>query len=233
MGTFGTMEDALLTDILQWDVRSWKKALDHWERGIDWSKVSSALELGGEKGGLSLWLAQKGISVICSNLENSRQTAEPLHTKYKVNERIKYQDIDATDIPYKDQFDLIVFKSILGGIGRNDNFEIQRKVLREVHKALKPGGRLLFAENLKASSIHQKLRKKFVKWGDSWRYVSLDEMRTVLQDFSSFEIKTTGVLGTFGRTEKQRSLLSAGDRGFLNALSPDKWKYIAYGIATK
>ena len=74
----------------------------------------------------------------------------------------------------------IVFKTIIGGIGSNDNYEIQQKVFKEIYKALKPGGKLLFAENLVASKFHQQLRKKFVNWGNSWRYVSIKEMETFL-----------------------------------------------------
>lgn len=73
---------------------------------------------------------------------------------------ITYQDIDATQIPYENEFDIIVFKSIIGGIGRNDNKEIQQLVFNQIYKALKPGGQLLFAENLSASPLH----RFFSKW---------------------------------------------------------------------
>ena len=39
-----------------------------------------------------------------------------------ISSLIIYQDIDATNIPYENYFDIIVFKSIIGGIGRNNNF---------------------------------------------------------------------------------------------------------------
>jgi len=64
---------------------------------------------------------------------------------------------------------------------------MQRKAFEQMHKALKPGGQLLFAENLLASSMHQNLRNKFVTWAESWRYVSLDEMHDFLKIFSSKE----------------------------------------------
>jgi SAM-dependent methyltransferase len=55
---------------------------------------------------------------------------------------IVYQNIDAANIPFKNCFDIIVFKSILGGIGRNDNIEIQQKVFDEIYESLKPGGEI-------------------------------------------------------------------------------------------
>jgi len=43
------------------------------------------------------------------------------------------------------------------------------------------------------------LRKRYVNWGSSWRYLSLKEIKEFLKDFTACDIKTTGVLGTFGR----------------------------------
>jgi SAM-dependent methyltransferase len=223
----------LSKEIIQWDVRSWSKALNYWDEKIEWEKVHNALELGGNQGGLSLWLSLKGKTVVCSDLNGIGVAAENLHKRFNVDKLIKYQAIDATDIPYENHFDLIIFKSIIGGIGRNNNQQIQQKVFKEIHKALKPGGKLLFAENLIASPLHRWLRKKFINWGSSWRYVSKDEMKEFLKDFSFVEIKSTGVLATFGRNEKQRDFLAFIDKALLNKLCPDKWKYITYGIAEK
>jgi SAM-dependent methyltransferase len=231
--TDAIMAKELIKDIIQWDIKSWTKALSYWENNIDWDKIQNGLELGGREGGLSLWLALKGKTTICSDLKDVKKTAEQLHLRHNISSLVKYQDIDATDIPYDNHFDIIVFKSIIGGIGRNDNYEIQQKVFKEIFKALKPGGKLLFAENLIASPFHQRLRKRFVNWGSSWRYVSIKEMKELLEDFSSCDIKTTGLLGAFGRNESQRNLLSTIDELILNKICPENWKYITYGIAEK
>ena len=227
------MTEQLAKDIIQWDIKSWSKALTYWDSHTDWDNIQNGLELGGREGGLSLWLALKGKETVCSDLKDVKKTAEQLHLKHKISSLIKYQDIDATNIPYENHFDVIVFKSIIGGIGSNDNYEIQQKVFKEIYKALKPGGKLLFAENLVASKFHQQLRKKFVNWGNSWRYVSIKEMETFLKDFSSFDLNTTGVLGTFGRNEVQRNILSTLDELVFNKVCPDSWKYITYGMAEK
>jgi len=227
------MTKELTKDIIQWDVKSWSKAISYWDSNIEWDKIQNGLELGGREGGLSLWLALKGKETICSDLNDVKNKAEKLHLRYNISSLIKYQDIDATNIPYENYFDIIIFKSIIGGIGRNNNFEIQQKVFKEIYKALKPGGKLLYAENLIASPFHQQLRKKYINWGNSWRYVSIEEMKEFLKDFSTFIIKTTGVLGTFGRNESQRNFLSTIDQFFLNKVCPESWKYISYGIAKK
>lgn len=165
------MNIQLIKDNIQWDVLTWSKAIAYWEKNVDWSKVEHCLELGGRQGGLSLWLAMKGKKVICSDLEDVELTAKSLHRKYNIENEISYEDIDATNIPYVEYFDVIVFKSIIGGIAKIGIIEVQKKVFQEIYKALKPGGILLFAENLVASPLHQFARKKFNKWGDYWRYV--------------------------------------------------------------
>jgi SAM-dependent methyltransferase len=227
------MSIQLTNAILQWDVNAWNVALKFWDNKIDWSSIKIGLELGGREGGLSLWAAKKGKQMICSDLENVKHIAEPLHAKYNVTHFIKYEAIDATQIPYENHFDLIVFKSIVGGIGANNNFTKQQEVFEAIYKALKPGGQLVFAENLVASPLHQKLRKRFIEWGKDWRYISVQETKTFLKPFTNFEIHTTGVIGTFGRNEAQRTFLSKLDQLLINHITPESWKYIVYGIAKK
>lgn len=222
-----------LKDIIQWDISSWRKALEYWENEVDWSQVNHALEVGGREGGLSFWLANKGIQTVCSDLENVQSSAEKLHIKHGIQDKIIYQDIDATSIPYENYFDVIVFKSILGGVGRNGQKAKQKEAIAQMYKALKPGGTLLFAENLVSSPIHQFMRKKFLKWGNQWRYVTQEEMIEFLEPFSKKDLHTTGVTATFGRTETQRKLLTKLDNSLINYISPESWKYIIYGRAIK
>jgi SAM-dependent methyltransferase len=223
----------LINEIIQWDIRSWSGALHYWDAHINWDTVHTCLALGERKGGLALWLALKQKQVVCSDLCNIKENAEPLHIKYNINNLITYQDIDATKIPYENHFDIIVFKSIVGGIGRNNNIAIQQKIFDEIYKALKPDGKLLFAENLIASPLHQFCRKKFVRWGKSWRYISLHEVETFLSSFRSYAFKTAGIASAFGRKEWQRNILALIDQLLLNHICLNNWKYIVYGIAVK
>lgn len=228
-----TLNAELVKDIIQWDVKNWSQVLGYWEKEVEWKNISTCLELGAREGGLSLWLALKGKKIVCSDLKDIKLTAAKLHKKYNVGGFIEYWDLDATNIPYENQFDLIVFKSVIGGIGREDNKEIQKEVFRQIHKALKPGGKLLFAENLTASPLHRFFRKKFNKWGSYWRYLSISETKEFLGPFSSFKFETTGFLSSFGRSESQRSLLAVADKFVFNHLVPDSWKQIVYGVAEK
>ena len=226
------MDKQLLRDIIQWDIKSWSKAILFWDEKVDWTAVDNCLELGAREGSLSLWLALKGKQVICSDIIILKEAGQ-LHEKYKVSDNIKYEEIDATGIPYEDYFDVIVFKSVLGGIGKNNNYALQEQAVSEMYKALKPGGKLLFAENLRASALHNFLRKTLHQWGGKWRYVSLQEINTMMKKFSSVDVATTGFLSLFGSNELQQNTLAAADEKVFNKLIPQHWHYIAYGIAIK
>lgn len=222
-----------LADILSWDVRSWSTAVTYWDEHVDWQRVHTCLEVGAGDGGLSLWLSRKGKQVTCSDLSGVEARARPHHEAHGLAKQITYRDLDATNLGFEDTFDLVVFKSILGGIGRHGGAAAQRRAIAEMYKALRPGGVLLFAENLVGSPIHTFLRRRFVRWGATWRYVTTTELAQFLQSFSGVELLTTGVMAALGRSERQRELLARIDRAGLNTVVPARWRYIAYGIARK
>ncbi len=225
---------AHLTDTIQWDVRNWSTAVRYWEAhtSINLSNCL-ALEIGSNRGGLSLWMARHGARVICSDLNGPTREAEQLHREHQVSGLIEYEAIDATNIPYQEHFDIIFFKSVLGGVGVNDKKERQVMAINQIHKALKEGGELFFAENLVGSPLHKLFRKRFVKWGIEWRYVSLEEMGEFLAPFSKVTYRTIGFLGAFGRTESQRGILSWFDKYLIDPFVPSSWRYIVAGVATK
>lgn len=224
----------LLIDFVEWDTTNWAKALAFWERSVDLENNNySCLELGGRRGGLSLWLAIKGNNVICSDLKNPESEAGLIHQKYYSKSRITYQAIDATDIPYENFFDIVIFKSILGGISRDGNGHLNQVVVDQIFKALKPGGKLLFAENLKGSKLHRFLRKKLVRWGDSWNYLDVRQLPILLRNFEGIEYKTAGFLGTLGRSELQRNILGTIDTFTFDWLAENDLKYIVFGYCSK
>jgi SAM-dependent methyltransferase len=225
----------LLKDIIEWDVSTWKHALFFWDEVINELKNRNlkVLELGSRNGGISLYFALNGFNVVCSDLKGPTEKAYLLHKRYNVDKNIEYKDVDATNICFSDNsFDVIVFKSILGGIGRNQNKQLQQKVFNEIHRVLKDNGLFLFAENLVASKFHTVFRKRFVKWGNSWRYVSISEMEEFLAIFSEYKYQTTGFLSAFGKIEILKSFLSKLDN-ILKPLIKDTDRYLIYGYAKK
>jgi SAM-dependent methyltransferase len=136
----------------EWDIESWSKAFELWDEALKNAPRRKALELGGRHGGPSLYLASKGFDVLCTDINKDfLDEARAFHQKEGVSDRVKYESLDALNIHYENEFDVVIFKSILGGIDRdNKNYkESHKMILKQIHKALKPGGYLLFAENLK------------------------------------------------------------------------------------
>jgi len=225
------MQKDLMKDIIGWDIVNWSKAIEFWESNINLKERNlKCLELGGIKGGLSLWLSLLGNRVVCSDLENPENQASVLLNKYKA--KAMFEAIDATKIPYENHFDVIAFKSILGGISRNNNQALKKKTIDEIYKALNDKGVLLFAENLEASHLHKFLRKYFIKWGQEWNYLHVDEVSELFQSFKRVNYITIGFSAAFGRNEMQRNFLGRIDQ-LLNPIIPNKMKYIIIGIAEK
>lgn len=223
-----------IEDCIEWDTINWSKALSFWENNVDLkNKNYKSLELGGRRGGLSLWLALKGNQVICSDLDNPQDEASLIHKKYDCSSRITYEAIDATNIPYQNHFDIIIFKSILGGISRDGNSHLNQVVVDQIFNALKPDGKLLFAENLQASKLHQFLRKRLVRWGSSWNYLNVDNLPSLLKKYKSIKYNTVGFLGAFGKSETQRNVFGEIDSLLFDWSLSAKMKYIVFGVASK
>jgi SAM-dependent methyltransferase len=221
-------------DAIQWDVATWKYALRFWTERLESVQGRLALEIGSRDGGLSLFLALRGCQVVCSDLDGPTPQAIELHRRYGVADRISYASVDACAVPFPDEhFDLVVFKSVLGALrDQNPPLGAQRTAVSEMHRVLKDGGRLLFAENLQASPLHTLLRERFVRWGRDWRYLSHVEISELLSGFTETDLSCRGFASAFGRREWQRSLLHGVDR-LAVPLVPVSWRYVAFGVAVK
>lgn len=243
MSTAAAENSHVERDILGWDVVNWSQALTFWEDKLgDRFAGLRALELGAgsadnriavDWGGLSLWLARKGCEVVCSAYGTIAEGIKATHEKYGVMNRITYADIDARAMAREEAFDIICYKSVLGGIVGAGSLEIARTVVAEIWKALRPGGALLFAENLVGTRLHDAVRRRFGASSRGWRYFTIEEIRELHAEFSHFDYTTFGLTGCFGRSEKQRRLLGTADRTFCDKLTPESWRYVVAGIATK
>jgi SAM-dependent methyltransferase len=226
--------ERLHQDTVEWDVANWSLALTYWERHtrLDLSR-SLALEIGSRHGGLSLWMALKGATVWCTDVNGPTDDARRKHARYGTGGRINYRAVDALHIPFEECFDLVMFKSVLGAVGAHSNRAAQRAAIAQMHRSLKPGGELFFAENLQASPIHRFARRAWVPWGQRWRYVTIEEMLENLSEFASVEYGTAGFLGAFGRGPRQRRWLAGLDQRWVDRMVPAGWRYIVFWVARK
>tara|TARA_B100001287_G_scaffold19152_1_gene14171 strand:+ start:4854 stop:5525 length:672 start_codon:yes stop_codon:yes gene_type:complete len=223
------MNKKLVDEIIQWDISNWSKALLFWDKYIKNPTSKKAAAFGEVNGGLSLWLLKNDFYVECSDIKDLKNAKE-LHIKYNYLNQVKYSKQDITNINFDDNtFDIVIFKSVLGSLG---TINLQQKAINELYRILKPGGYLLFAENLKGSYLHQIVRKKFIKWGRKWKYPKINELEKMVDKFSYVNKKTYGVISLFGRNEKQRAYLSFFDK-ILTIITPKRWRYILFAACKK
>ncbi len=229
----------LPNEAIRWDIPTWTRAFTHWENTIAAMVPTpvEALELGATEGGASLFLAGRfGMRSVCSDIGGVSPAADPLHTRFGVRHLMTYADIDATNIAFPDQsFDVVVFKSILGSIGGALGPETIAVAVKEMHRVLRPGGVLLFAENLAATRAHRFLRRRVRKWGTFWHYMKLTELDQHLNhNFRVVSLKTTG-FGCVAVPEKFPKLRNAMSRvdSALDRVLPKDFRYLAYGHAVK
>ncbi|WP_165485468.1 class I SAM-dependent methyltransferase [Protofrankia symbiont of Coriaria ruscifolia] len=233
---------SLIRDSIGWDVANWSRCLSFWEKHsrvdarVD-AAAPSVLEIGfgGTHGGLSLWLATKGFQVVCSGLEEPSSAARRLHAEYGISDAITYERIDVLSIPYVAAFDIVAFKSLLPGMTTSgDSWPVpQQNAISNMHRALKPGGELWFAENAAGTRIHSFFRTHF-GWGrKGCSYLSSEDAVGLLSAFGTVDYTTLGILGGFGRSERQRRVLGAVDQALCERVTPEGWRYIITGVVRK
>ena len=239
-GSLTTLPDTDLSieDFVEWDVENWSRALNFWlqelpSSGKEFFNGKRVLEVGARNGGLTLWFASQGAYVVSTDLKGPTDTARRRHRDAGLGHRIEYRELDATVISERDAYDVVVFKSVLGSIGHDGSLERQLSALEQMYQALKPGGYLLFAENLRASPLHQLARRVFVKWSHRWRYPTINELEAGIEKFSSVRTFCFGFLAAFGRTEDTRTRLGRLDRLIVDRLVPPSWRYIMATVARK
>lgn len=225
------LSEKQVQDIIQWDVKNWRRALSFWEENFEIKPGMRVLALGERGGGISLFFALKGCEVVCTDYRNFPDTTVGLHKSYGVSEHITYaEQVDMRSMNFPDEsFDIVVFKSVIGAL---ESLEDQERSLKEIYRVLKKGGAFLFAENSTASFLHRAMRKMFVKWEAKWRYVPDSDFETWKKEYSVSFAEKRGFAGVFGRTESQRKILGYID-GATSFFIPPSWKYIYFGVCVK
>lgn len=218
--------------VMGWDSVNWAKGLDLWRSHLPAGAELKVLELGCGPGGLSMWFAAQGHRVLCTDTGVPEPSVIAMHAEHGLSDRFEYGGADATSLPYVEEFDVIVTKSVLGGVGQGGQ-ELIAEAVAQIHKALKPGGVFLFAENLEGTGMHAYLRRRFRRWGSKWHYFRLAEMPSLLTAFSRTELRTAGFLGLLGPRESLRRALGRVDTVVFDHVVPARYRYIVFGAAHK
>ncbi len=174
------MDNIQINDIINWDVETWKEILPYWEEQlVGYEKTTSVcIEIGARDGGISLWMASNGFKITCSDIYYDLEDAKKLHLKYDVSKTILYEKIDVLDWNEKNKYDVIIIKSVLGAL---QNEKMIEQAIKNIYENLKEGGILLFAENSKATFLHQQFRKRFTDWGNIWFYFDEKSIKSLLK----------------------------------------------------
>jgi len=215
---------------ISWDSPNWERGLNYIYKYKNRSfENKNVLEIGGANGSLSFWAANQNANVICSDILPLNRRIFGEIEKLK-NGSIHYEIINALSIPYESHFDFVLFKSVLGGIGRNNNLEAISSVMSQIRKSLKHDGQCLFLENMKGTAFHHLIRSKYGAGKNGWYYPTINDFIKTSKGFSSIQYKTFGLLGSTGKF--QLPIRTNVDKK-IDQLVPNHWNYIFAGIISK
>lgn len=227
----------ILKDSFGWDVVNWSRSTVLWSKQLpaDLSGLK-ALEVGcGDRsGGLSLWLASQGAEVTASSDVDYSTEMNQFLDRHSFSGTVDFELIDVGSIPYAKHFDVVCMKSVLGGVGPERHLEGQQAALDSIASCLKPGGLVLFVENMEATKFHMALRRRWGAARSRWHYYNFDQLEKMIAaaGLRSPQLGSTGFFGALGRNEFQRRFLGRID-GVICPLLPRSWHYIGYGVAQK
>ena len=234
-------DQSMLKDVIGWDILNWSQALRFWEPVVKrfHPKQANVLTIGERNGGLTLWLANEGYRVICTDLHAFDKGVRGLHSSYGVGDRVQYTNVSVFDMPFPDNsFDLVACKSVIGGLKlvyadeSTRTLENQAKAMREIHRVLRRGGCWLGAENMCGTDLHLKTRHCAKKGKTGWRYLEVNEWPQLLAPFESFDIEYFGLLPTSSSNTIVNSAAYQLNT-WLCPRVPAAWKYISFVAAFK
>ncbi len=224
------MSSISVAQALEWDTSSWARCLSFWQqqsrRGLGGARV---MEVGARNGGLSLWASHQGArEVFCTDLHGP--TDDALEVLGGAGCEVRTGRFDLLDPTPVGTFDIVIVKSVLGGVGKSADHADQRRAIATLAGLLEADGEVWVAENVAASRLHR-LGRRVNDW-QHWSYLERNELEQLFErQFGQCSFLSSGLVATFGRTEGQRRLLARLDRvgeGFV----PSDWRYLLSGVAS-
>lgn len=152
------------------------------------------LEVGaGRYSSLSPFLSTLCSDVVCSYYDESQRDAvinrcEAISKKFDLQQSIKFEQINIFE--HTDEYDVVVMKSVLGGLCRTDTGIDHMDVIRSIcEKNLSDNGILVTIDN--GESVFERWVSSFGARKNKWRFFKAEE-------FVDFDFQTiSGFLGFF------------------------------------
>jgi ubiquinone/menaquinone biosynthesis C-methylase UbiE len=171
------------------------------EKVVSEIKEGKVLEIGPGPGYIAIFIAQLSRDIEIIGLDASRTMVEIAGKNAEIcglSERVKFTEGNAEQIPYEDShFDMIVSSGSL------HHWRNPRRVFREIHRVLKPGGRAFIRDLRRDTSREEvdKIAREIKSWVMRWGFrrsvreaYTKEEVPGLLKDlnFSSVNVEVEG-----------------------------------------
>ena len=228
--------------IFDWKVLSWHRVFEEILLTLEGDlKGKTVLEVGANKGGLSLFFSLLGCKVICSDVTAVYLTnAKQLHSSF--GRHGSYLAADLCSLPVQSEsLDVVVMKSVLGGIYANAGRSMAVAGLREIHRVLRKGGYCILLEQLVADPVSRWVRGQMSP-GYGWHCFKCEEFFKTAASLLPSEFQTVSirchtlfsyVLEHVLSSSNPLVRLSLGVDRLVERFVHDDWKHLIGVVAVK
>jgi hypothetical protein len=189
-------ERALVEDCCGWNKKLWADALvfalSRLPERVDGMKV---LEVGASRySSVAPIFRSQGADVICSYYGEQQEELERgrlgfVIQKYALSE-IPVVELDLND--FNGIYDIIIMKSVLGGVCRGDDYQRIRSVIDRLMDHVSEAGFIVSIDN-GYISLFEKLRKIRGAGQSKWTYLKMERLRSSIANYQ-FQIRGFGLL---------------------------------------
>jgi hypothetical protein len=241
VSSFEGTDDQLLAAALGWKVTSWKRALEEALRHLPPNLAGRMLlEVGTGPHGLSLLFSRLGCRVVCADrrMDYTRESIA-VHQRHGIH--CLHFLTDARRLALRPRsFDMVVMKSVLGGIYSQAGREGVMATLGSVREVLRPGGAFIALEQLDGG-IATRLGRRIRYPSRRWHYFRIQELdpgtpESLLRGFDAVQLMPVTLL-SHNMEEwlpHRHPLVRAATRldRVLEPLVPANWKHLVAIVAT-
>lgn len=207
---------ALIEDCCGWNKKTWADAVEFAISVLpDDLQGKKVIEIGvSDRSTVAPILAARGATVFCSYYQKPSGFIENGHLKY-IREKYGLGEIPTFETGIDElvgRYDVIIMKSVLGGIFRNNDYDgIGATIRRLMRNNVSAGGVILTVDNGYIGPFHR-LRRYRGTGGNSWTYLDRNRLAAALAGLDVM-MKGFGYLNV-----ASASLQFGGDYEFLNTL---------------